>query len=292
MTSNTAPLVAAPAVAPPPGCGTDTLASNASGASVVLASDAYNGSAYVIEICATTDGVHWTGPTAVGDGQEPVAAVAPNGRAVLVWLDETSTGASSIQASILPPGGSWSSPATLSSAYGRPHIVMDGSGNAMAMWAPTGTSLEGPVQTDSLAASSTTWAAPITLVANGGLATLVGNAAGDVLVTWRGQTTNLIEAAGGTILGGFRATENLAQTNGYVERPSIPAINSAGDGIVVWISTFDGTGYTTMTPSGTWSAANEVATTEVAIGVAINSAGNFVVTWTASDGGMESVTVP
>jgi hypothetical protein len=292
VATSAAAVVAATTVAPPTACGTDTIASNTSGGAVVLASDSFNGTAWAIEICTTTDGVHWSGPTTVGAGQEVAAAIAPNGRAMLVWEDvDPSSGAYSVQASILPPGGSWSIPVTLNIAYGRPSIKMDGSGNAIALWTPTGTSLDGPVQTAVLAANSSTWGPVVTLAPNGGLATLVGNAAGDVLVTWRTRTTNDIQGAAGTILGGFRPTVTFAITNGYVRNPSVPAINSAGDAVVAFETTRGGTEYATMTPSGTWSAVTQLSSTESLITVVINGAGNFVLTWTATDGGVETLTV-
>jgi hypothetical protein len=280
-------------VAAPAACGTNTIATNASGAAVILASDNWNGSAWVLEICATTDGVHWVGPTAIGGGLYPAAAIAPNGRAVLVWANEVaSTGAESIQGSILPPGGSWSNPVTISASPGDPSIKMDSSGNALAMWATTGRDDNSAVQTSTLAANSTTWTAPFTLVSAGGLATLVGNAAGDVLVTWRARTTNLIQGASGTILGGFGAAVTFSDTNGYVEHPAVPAINSAGDAVVAWMSTYNGTEYATRTASGTWSGATQLAYPETAISVVLNGAGDFVLTWTNSAGTVETLTVP
>ncbi len=293
VASSTAPLVAAATAPPPPACGTDTIATNASGAAVILASDTAVGGVNVLEICATTDGVHWTGPTAVGNGQLPTAAIAPNGRAVLVWTytNET-TFVSTMQASILPPGGTWTAPATLATTAGHTMIAMDNSGNAIAMWAPLAPDVDYPVQTASLAATSTTWMPTVTLAPFGSLATLVGNAAGDVVVSWRTRTTNLIQGAAGTILGGFRATVTFAQTNGYVHSPAIPAINSAGDAIVVWEATFGGTGYATMNAAGTWSANTGISTTEVLVTVVINSAGNFVLSWIGTDGGVETITVP
>ena len=258
-------------------------------------SDSWNGSAWVLEICATTDGVHWSGPTNVGDGTSPSAAIGPNGRAVLVWANEiASTGAQSVQGSILPPGGSWSSPAILNDTPGDPSIVMDSSGNALAMWATPGSDDDSAVQTSTLAANSTRWTAPVTLASAGGLGRLVGNAAGDVLITFRTRTTNDIQAVSGTILGGLGAPVTLGITNGYVRTnvEPVPAINGAGEAIVGWLSTYDGTEYATRTASGTWSGATQVAYPETAIHITVNSAGNFVLTWTNSAGTVETLTVP
>jgi hypothetical protein len=290
VASTTAGLVAG-GVAPPPACGTDILASNANGVAVVLASDNWDGSNWALEICWTTDGVHWSGPTQVGDGKYPVAAVAPNGRAVLVWSNQVGTGPVGVLGSLLAPGGSFGPAVTISTHYGYPQIQMDSSGNSLAMWTLPPLNSSGPVQTSTLAANSTAWTAPVTLASFGGLGVLVGNAAGDVLVTWRTRTTNLIQAAAGTILGGFRPTVTLAQTAGYFLHPAVPAMNAAGQAVVAWESVVKGTEYATMTASGTWSAPTQLAFPETPITNVVNSAGNFVLTWTPLDGGVETLTV-
>jgi hypothetical protein len=262
---------------------------------VNLVSDDWNGSAWELEICATTDGVHWSGPTHVGDGTHPSAAIGPNGRAVLLWASEIpSTGAQSVQGSILPPGGSWSGPTVLNDTPGDPSIVMDSSGNALAMWATSGSDDDSAVQASTLGANSTGWTAPVTLAPAGGLARLVGNAAGDVLVTFRTRTTNDIQAVSGTILGGLGAPVTLGKTNGYVRANVEPvsAINGAGEAIVGWLSTYDGTEYAARAASGTWSPATQLTYPMTTIGVVVNSAGNFVVTWTNSAGMVEVLTTP
>jgi hypothetical protein len=272
-------------------CGTDTIASNANGAAVIVVSDNWDGSNWALEICATTDGVHWQGPTRVGDGQNPRAAIGPNGRAVLLWSNQVGTGPTGVLWSALPPGGSWSGAAVLSTNYGHPSIQMDSSGNSMAMWTRPANDSSGPVQTSTLGANSTTWTSPVTLTPMGGLGALVGNAAGDVLVTWRARTTNLIQGAAGTILGGFRPTITFAPTTGYFVHPAVPAMNAAGQAVVAFESTAKGTEYATMTASGTWSTPTQLAFPETTITNVVNSAGNFVLTWTAGDGGVQSLTV-
>jgi hypothetical protein len=290
VASSVAALVAS-GVAPPPACGTNTIASGANGAAVIVASDNWNGSNWILEVCGTTDGVHWVGPTQVGDGQYPVAAIGPNGRAVLVWSNQVGTGPVGVMGSILAPGGTWSGAVIISTNYGHAHLQMDSSGNALAMWSLPPLDSAGPVQTSTLAASSTSWTSPVTLASFGGLGALVGNAAGDVLVTWRTRTTNLIQGAAGTILGGFRPTVTFAPTLGYFLHPAVPAMNAAGQAVVAWESVPKGTEYATMTASGTWSAPTQLAFPETPITNVVNSAGNFVLTWTAHDGGVETLTV-
>ena len=279
------------AVAPPPACGTDTIASNTNGAAVVVASDNWDGSNWILEVCATSDGVHWSGPTQVGDGKYPVAAIAPNGRAVLLWSNQVGTGPVGVLGSILAPGGSWSRAVLISSNYGYAHIHMDGAGNSLAMWTLPPRDADGPVQTSTLAANVVTWTPPVTLASFGGLGALVGNGAGDVLVTWRTRTTNLIQGAAGTILGGFRSTITLAQTSGYFIHPAVPAMNAAGQAVVAWESVPLGSEYATMTASGTWSTPTKLAFPETPITNVVDGAGDFVLTWTGSDGGVETLTV-
>lgn len=291
VVSSTAAAVAA-AVPPPAACGIDTIASNANGASVIVASDNWDGSNWALEVCATTDGVHWTGPTQVGDGKYPVAAIGPNGRAVLLWSNQVGTGPVGVLGSLLVPGASsWSSVARVSTNYGNPHIQMDSAGNSFAMWTLPVRDSDGPVQASTLTANNSTWTTPVTLTAFGGLGGLAGNAAGDVVVSWRTQTTNLIQAAGGTILGGLRPTVTLASTTGYFVHPAVPAMNAAGQAVVAFESVAKGTEYATMTASGTWSTPIQVAFPETPITNVVNGAGNFVLTWTGADGGVETVTV-
>jgi hypothetical protein len=93
-------VIAAPAqaaqwstpVQPPAGCrstpaGAPSLAVNASGAWVVAAY-AQTGSgleAFGVSACTSNDGVNWSGPIVIGQGTSPAVAIAPDGRAVVVW---------------------------------------------------------------------------------------------------------------------------------------------------------------------------------------------------------------
>jgi hypothetical protein len=103
----------------------------------------------------------WSGPTIVGDGTSPVSghrsewAGGPR-----VGGRECFDGAQSVQGSLLPPRGSGSSPAILNDAPGNPIVVMDRSGNALAMWATPGSDDDSAVQTSTLSANSTIWTSP------------------------------------------------------------------------------------------------------------------------------------
>jgi hypothetical protein len=90
------------------------------------------------------------------------------------------------------------------------------------------------------------------------------------------------------------APVTLGTTNGYVRSnvAPVPAINSVGEAIVGWMSTFNGTEYATRTVAGTWSGATQLTYPEAAVSIVVNSAGNFVLKWTNSAGTVETLTVP
>src|SRR5450759_4063030 len=130
-------VIAAPArasqwstpVQPPVGCrstpsGTPSLALNAAGA-WVIAAYAQTGSgleAFSVSACTSNDGVNWSGPITLGLGTSPAVAIAPDGRAVVVWQGGPAT-APNIQASIRPAsGGRWSVPVVVSNEAGHPLI--------------------------------------------------------------------------------------------------------------------------------------------------------------------------
>ena len=276
-------------VAPPAGCGGST-ATNAAGA-VVIAGYLQTGTgleAFSIEVCTSPDGVHWSGPTAIALGTNPAAAIAPNGQAVVIWQGGPAT-SPDIQASVLPPGGSWSAPVNVSADPGHPQISMDGSGNAIAIWSPN--NLDSAVQTASLPAGGH-WTTPQTLVPNGGGVSVATNSSGDAIVSWRTRTTNDIQAASGTVLHGIGAPLTFGVTNGYALHPAQAAINSAGQAVLAWESVSTGNSYAIRTAAGAWSGATQFSSKPSVIHVAVNGAGNFAITWTNSAGTVETLTVP
>ena len=199
-------------------------------------------------------------------------AIAPDGTAVAIWQGGLAT-APNVQASVRPAGGSWSAPVVISSNPGHPVIGMDESGNAVAAWAPL--NLTQPVETASLPAGGN-WTAVHTLAAKGGGVNLATNSVGGVIVTWRSGTS--IEAASGTILGGFSAPIVVGSTYAGLSALSAPrvALNDAGQASLAWQS---GTSYRVVTraASGTWSTLTQLsANGSSGFGTAIDGAGNAI----------------
>ncbi len=334
-----------PPVKPPAGCGSvpsgvPSLALNAAG-EWVIAGYVQSGTglqAFSVEVCTSNDGVSWSGPSTIGSGTAPAVAIGPDGRAVAIWQGGLST-APNIQASVRLPGGSWSAPAIVSPHSGHPVIRMDGSGNAVAAWAPL--NLTQPVETASLPAGAN-WTAPRTLSAQGGGVDLATNSLGEAVVTWR--SAGFIEAASGTILNGFAAPVIVGTTYGGLSALTAPrvALNDAGEVSLAWLggtrdrvvtrtvddgwstptllsadgagrigTAIDGAGnavvaftqlqatgaptYASLRPAGgSWGAPVLVSALDATGGggVAGDAAGTFIVTWTASTGTVEALTLP
>jgi hypothetical protein len=120
-----------PPVQLPGSCG-GSVAVNAAGAQ---AAAGFSNADMSVQVCTSGDGQTWSAPVTLAQGVTPAVAIAPDGRAVAVWVGGPGT-APTVQASVRPPGGQWSTAVTLTTdAYGDPVIGIDGSGNAIAAWA-------------------------------------------------------------------------------------------------------------------------------------------------------------
>jgi hypothetical protein len=264
-------------VAPPAGCGT-ALAVNAAGA-MVLAGFSQTGSgleAFSVEVCTSGDGVHWSGPTTIGQGVAPAVAIAPDGRAVAIWQGGPAT-MPNVQAAVRPVGESWSAPVLVSGIPGHPVIAMDGVGNAIAAWG--GTTLATPAATASLRAGGS-WTTARTLVAQGSGVSIATNAVGGAIVTWRTHA-NLIQVASGTVLGALGPPITLGTTYGHSTQGAHGALNDAGMAVLGWKAA-NANVVVTRTSAGAWSPATQLSANPAGIDTAIDGAGNAIAVFAVS----------
>ena len=267
-------------VQPPVGCratpsGAPSLALNSAG-TWVIAAYAQTGSgleAFTVSACTSNDGIHWAGPVTIGPGTSPAVAIAPDGRAVVVWQGGPAT-APNIQASILSAsGGSWSVPVLVSTVAGHPLIGMDGGGNAIAVWA--GTTLATPVATATLLAGGS-WTAAKTLVAQGGGIGLATNSVGGVIIGWKAHSGQ-VQVVSGTILGGFGAPVTLGSAPRNALPPLQVALNDAGAASFAWQANSSSNNVVTRSTGGTWGSITQFPGPNVAgIGTAIDGVGNAI----------------
>jgi hypothetical protein len=264
-------------VLPPVGCGSfsgvqpNAVAVNAAG-ELALVGSFQTGTAFTVQICTSEDGVHWSGPSTIGQGVQPAVAIAPDGRIVVVW-QWTSGVLSNTEASVRAPGGSFSPPVVVSPNTGRPVVGMDGSGNAVAAWAHM--NLSQPVETASLPAGGR-WTAVHTLAAQGGGVNLAVNSVGGAILTWR--SAGLIAAASGTIQAGFGPSVQVGKAYGALSEQISPhvALNDAGAAFLAWDS-HDNNEVVSRTADGTWSAPTKLSgPTPSGIRIAVDGAGNAV----------------
>ena len=202
-------------------------------------------------------------------------ALAPDGRAVTAWLGGPFT-APVIQASVRPPGGTWSAPVTVGSDASGPLIGIDRSGNAIIAWAAAGT-----IHTASLPAGGS-WTPAQTLASNygSGLAMAV-NSAGSAVLTWATKAPGPgTYADSGTILGGFAAPVKVGLPPYPGGRTSV-ALNDTGQAVMVWARGLGAVNVAaTRSAAGTWSAPVQLSANEGGnLGVAIDGAGDAVATF-------------
>ena len=254
-----------PPVQLPGECGA-AVAVNAAGTEVAAGTQQNSGLTPPLQVCTSADGQNWSAPVTVGQGLNPVVAIAPDGRVVAVWRDGP------IQASVRPPGGQWGPAVTVSTdgAYRDLGVGIDGSGNAIAAWM-TGTSA---VQTASLPASARKWTKITTLATRGQAVDLAVNATGSAVITWATRTAAF--AASGTVLGGFGAPVALGPPPGYPIGHTRVVLNGQGDAAAAWVASGGVDRVATRSPDGSWAPSVTLSTTssDGRIDVAIDGAGD------------------
>jgi hypothetical protein len=258
-----------PPVQLPGACGA-ALAVNAAGTEVAAGSQQNSGLTPPLQACTSADGQNWSAPVTVGQGLNPVVAIAPDGRAVVVWRDGAS---GEVSASVRPPGGQWGPAVTVSGGPQRDlGVGIDGSGNVIAAWMDSNSAVE----TASLPVGARKWTKITILAARGQAVDLAVNATGAAIITWATGTAAF--AASGTVLGGFGAPVTLGPPPGYPIGHTRVVLNGQGDAAAAWVTSAGPSGadlVATRSPDGSWAPAVTLSTTpDGRIDVAIDGAGD------------------
>lgn len=266
-----------PPVQLPAGCAssvaTGSIAVNAAGEELAAAN--VNGFS-AVSVCTSTDGQTWSAPFTVGQGASPAVALAPDGRAVAAWEGGTPT-ATAIEASVRPPGGTWSAAVVVSTvgSPGAPLIGIDGSGNAVVAYVQAAT---GTIATASLRAGGSWTPAQTLATGYGSGLDMAVNSGGSVILSWAAKGTAVgVYAASGTILGGLAAPVKVGLPPYPGGRTSV-ALNDAGQGAMVWAMGAGAANVAaTRTAAGTWSTPVQLSANEAGpLDVAIDGAGNAI----------------
>jgi len=182
----------------------------------------------------------WESPvtlaTAAGAVAGPEVAVGEGGVTAIGWED-TEHGNAVVRAATRRPGGSWSSPTTLSFEDGQawgPLLAVDGSGNVTAAWR---TNVD--VESSYLSSGSERWQRPEAIsppVDYAGALAIAGNPGGEALLVWNsfgiyGTISAVQRAAGATSWSSPAPISGSSDVDR--ERDGV-ALDDAGDALVVW----------------------------------------------------------
>lgn len=217
----------------------------------------------------------------------PQIAVDPAGDAVAIWA-EINAGTSTVRGSMLPFGGSWTTPVDISAPTTVPSqvpkLAINSSGYVVAVWIRNN-GTHAITQSSSLQFGGS-WSAPVD-ISSASIDTFspqVGiDAAGNAVAVWLDVTTQTIQTASLPFGGSWTAPINLSATGGSGE-PQI-AMNPAGYAVATW-TRFNGSFFaiqaSTLQFGGSWSAPLEISTPgsgALASAVAVDLAGNAIALW-------------
>ena len=274
-----------------------------SAASVSLSKDGkgawvlWQGSATVSALHIAANGTVGA-PDVVGASADPFvsdAAIAEgsNGAVAAVWHAEVGTAA---KLAYRAPGGQWTAQESVPMQGGIAGLVVDASGNAQVLLRTNNPDFRHQQISYLSRSPSGSWTSPFVVAASAHLTTVAGNADGDLVVGWdvvNDDGTFTLKARYKASGSGFGDTHELDQT---VPENTYIALGIAADGSLVSAYRTQETGpqQIQMTPAdstGFWLAPQDLSLTGFTYAVAMNAAGDAVVT--SRDGsGLQLVRCP
>ncbi len=258
----------------------------------------YDGARYAIQASSLPLGGNWSASIDISssgvDAYDPQVSTDSLGNAVAVWFQFDGS-YYSVQSASLPRGGSWTSPATLSSVGVdgiTPVIGVDGLGNAYAAW----NEFDGvnySIQFSSLPFRGS-WTSATQLSIEGTNAyepQITIDSSGDVAVGWYYDdgANYIVQVALQPFRGSWSAPFNLS---GAGEDACTPILRTDSDGNItaVW-QRYNGSNYIIQSAylsfEGSWSSPQDlspIGQDSYNPGIAVNSAGDSVAIWYVYDG--------
>jgi hypothetical protein len=253
-------------------------------------------SEYAVE-AAVRSGGSWSPPvdltTAVRFEREPVVAVNASGEAIVAW--STWTGSNN-QVEIVrgDVAGDWGAPEVISTPgvnSGGVDVALDGAGAAFVTWRQMmeGGFYEPAVTTD----EGGSWSTPQVLNPSTSYSAetpiVKVDPKGDAVVAW--DRNEAVEAASRPAGGSWSGPTELANFGvNSIGAPVKLAIDEAGEAAAIWGTANGGPRLETarMSPSGTWSAAEVIASssrTYFETTIALTPTGEEIAVWTGEEAG-------
>jgi PKD domain len=257
----------------------------------------HDGSKYIVQSATRPVGGAWQGPvdlSAAGEtAKEPELAVDAAGDAVAVWtrfdgLDFV------VQAAGKPAGGGWQGPVDLSVAgqdAEEPHVAIDSSANALALWSRYDGSRFVVQSARRLAG---VWEKPLDVSVAGQSAEepqLALDPAGNAVAVWSrfDGAKDIVQAAVGSGGGGaWGQPADLSAAGQNAEEPQV-AIDPAGNAVAVWTrrsSPSDLVQSARRAAGGSWETAIPLSVPgddAEAPQISLDPSGNAVAVWTRTD---------
>ena len=231
--------------------------------------------------------VTWTSPVTISDsidgGEDPQIAVNASGYAVAIW-DTNNDAASSSR----PLGGNWSSQLYASAgSISSPQLGIDATGNIVAVWSGPGAVIGGGILPyNSVWTLAPIFTVPIVAVQNPSVAV---NPSGQAAAVWVGNTgTPMIQSARLSPFGSttWNMTADLSMPGQSADQPQV-AFGASDKVVAVWLNQTTGfieSAYMTFN-TGVWSTPAVLSSSlSSAPQVSINSSGDAIAVWVATDG--------
>ena len=244
----------------------------------------------------------WTAPRALSgptvSGEDPAVASSPNGAAVVVWEQDTSSG-QRIVAAVRGTGGTWGAPRALSPVrdFGASdqQVAMDARGDAVAVW------LDGGRTMASQRRAGGSWSSAIRLSAPGGgthFPQVVMSPHGTTYVVWERVmgVHERIQVVRKPVGGAWSTVRTLSGTIGDANYPQV-AVDAQGAATVAWQRDWADGGRSAVivvrrSGSGQWSSPRQVSPQRHpgnSPSVAMNARGDTVVAWEGRQSGIPTV---
>jgi hypothetical protein len=263
----------------------------------------YDGSNQIVQGAVRPAGGSWQTPVSLSEAgrnaEAPQVAVDAQGDAVAVW--QRYDGSHPIvQGAIMPAGGSWQTPVSLSEAgqnAEKPQVAVDAHGDAVAVWQRYDGSH--PIVQGAIMPAGRSWQTPVSLSEAGQNAEkpqVAVDAHGDAVAVWqRYDGSNLIVQGAALPAGGsWQAPVNLSEAGHFAEAPQV-ALDPQGDAVAVWQRS-NGSNRIVQgafrPAGGSWGVPvnlSEAGQSAEAPQVVIDALGDAVAVWERYDGSHEIV---
>lgn len=238
----------------------------------------------------------WSPPDTISSpaSDEAQIGIDAAGNAIAIWREYDGT-YTNIHSSILPKGGSWSSPVIISSAIGSnlqsyPQIAVDQTGNAVAVWEELNGS-NSTVKAATLPFGGT-WSSPIAIslpsTNSGQVPQIAINSSGYAVAVWQRHngSYNITQASTFQFGGNWSTPVDVSSTLIDTYVPQI-AVDNSGNAVAVWLNVTDQSIQSACLPyGGSWSYPINLSATGGSgePQVAMNPSGYAVATWERFNG--------